>query len=240
MLVRIVRVILVMCCAIAGFGVGPAGAVPGGANPVLVIGGIGTDVGPLEVLRTWLGSRGYTAYWMVLRAYPTENAPFGSAPIAESAQAVAEQVAEIRRETGAERVDLVGHSMGGLAQRHYIKFLGGLGQVGTYVDVGTPELGIVLALECADRYPGCRDLLPWSEFIRDLNAPPAIPPGLPAYHLYTEIAFENVPLPGATNASVQSFCAGRRVAHGDQLVDGAVQQLIDSALRGGPLSTTCP
>ncbi|MCP2316876.1 hypothetical protein APR12_002216 [Nocardia amikacinitolerans] len=33
---------------------------------------------------------------------------------------------------------------------------------------------------------------------------------------------------------------GRRVSHADELIDGAFQELIDSALRGGPLTAACP
>ncbi|MCP2288055.1 esterase/lipase family protein [Nocardia amikacinitolerans] len=237
-----VRKLLALLVPVAlglGVVVGPAAAepVPGSArNPVLVIGGFDANVGKLETLRAWLGSRGYTAYAMVLPGQPA-----GTAPLVDSARAVADEVAEIRRETGSARVDLVGHSMGGLAQRHFVKFLDGRAAVGTYVDFGTPENGVVLALLCAPFYPGCRDMSPGSPFLTALNAVPAIPPDLPAYHLFSEDAGEErEPLPGATNASVQSFCPGRPVSHADEPIDGAFQELIDSALRGEPLTTGCP
>ncbi|WP_431955466.1 esterase/lipase family protein [Nocardia lijiangensis] len=230
LLARLVPVALCM-----GLAVAPAAAVPV-VNPVLVIGGFDANVGKLETLRVWLSARGYTAYAMVL-----PGAPSATAPLADSARAVADKVAEIRRETGSARVDLVGHSMGGLAQRHYVKFLDGRASVGVYVDFGTPENGEALALLCAPLYPGCRDLTPGSPFLTALNAAPAIPPDLPAYHLFSEDAgAERDPLPGATNASVQSFCPGRRVSHADEPIDAAFQQLIDTALRGGPLATSCP
>ncbi|TQM32032.1 esterase/lipase family protein [Nocardia bhagyanarayanae] len=234
LLARLVSVVLVL-----GVVVGSAAAepVPGSArNPVLVIGGFDANVGKLETLRAWLESRGYTAYAMVL-----PGTPAATAPLVESAAAVAAEVAEIRRETRSARVDLVGHSMGGLAQRHYVKFLDGRESVDTYVDFGTPENGVVLALLCSPFYPGCRDLSPGSPFLTALNTAPAIPPDLPAYHLFSEDAGEErEPLPGANNASVQSFCPGRRVSHADEPIDGAFQELIDSALRGGPLATGCP
>ncbi|MFQ6329854.1 esterase/lipase family protein [Nocardia sp. CWNU-33] len=237
MLARIVRLAVVMACVAVGSVAGHAAAAPAvGRNPVLVIGGYDADQGKLESLRTWLGARGYPAYSMVLLGNPT-----GTAAIVESARAVADKVAEIRRETGAVRVDLAGHSMGGLAQRHYAKFLGGSDQVGIYVDFGTPELGEPLGWLCSAWSQGCRDLAPGSEFLTELNADPAVPPGLPAYHLFTEGAGgETNSLPGATNRSIQSFCPGRQVGHADEPVDGAVRELIDSALRGGPLTTSCP
>ncbi|WP_157106223.1 esterase/lipase family protein [Nocardia sienata] len=209
------------------------------ANPVLVIGGFDADRGILEKLRSELSDRGYTAYSMVLPGIPAGSS--GSAGIAESATAVAREVAEIRQAAGARRVDLVGHSMGGLAQRHYVKFLGGLNSVGTYVDFGTPNFGQPLGYLCALVFPGCRDIAPGSEFLQQLNAPPALPPGLPAYHLYSEDEGpERDHLPGAVNASVQQFCPGRHVIHRNEPQDGAFQDLIDSALHGGPLVTDCP
>ncbi|MEV3964282.1 alpha/beta hydrolase [Nocardia sp. NPDC050193] len=209
------------------------------ANPVLVIGGFDADRGILENLRSELAERGYRAYSMVLPAAPAGSS--GTEGIADSAAVVGDRVAEIRRTTGARRVDLVGHSMGGLAQRHYVKFLGGSDSVGTYLDFGTPNYGEPLGFLCAPVFPGCRDIAPASEFLRQLNTPPALPPGLPAYHLYSENEGpERLHLPGAVNASVQQFCSGRHVTHRDEPQDGAFQDLIDSALRGGPLSTDCP
>ncbi|WP_029900984.1 esterase/lipase family protein [Nocardia brasiliensis] len=235
MLVRVIRWAVVLCCVATGFGVVTAGAAPAPARPVLVLGGFAADAGKIETLRAWLGARGYVAYSMLLLGDPT-----GTAAIADSAQAVAERVAAIRRETGAARVDLVGHSMGGLAQRHFVKFLDGRAQVGTYVDYGTSEYGTYLGVACAWA-AGCRDLVPGSEFLTRLNTEPALPPGLPAYHLFsTDAGEERESLPGAVNASVQAFCPGRAVSHADEPIDLAMQQLIDAALRGGPLGTDCP
>lgn len=241
----LVRIGVVSVCLALGSVAGPAASArpgPAAPNPVLVIGGFDADRGILGKLREALDEWGYSAYSMVLPAAPSlSGAPTGSAPIPESAAAVAEAVAEIRQETGAARVDLVGHSMGGLAARHYVKFLGGGDSAGTYVDFGTPNSGQSLGNLCSLFWPGCRDIAPGSPFLLALNAPPAVPPGLPAYHLFSENEGpEREPLPGAVNASVQDFCPGRHVVHRDEPRDRAFQQLIDSALRGGPLATTCP
>ena len=48
-------------------------------------------------------------------------------------------VDDILNETGAEKVDLIGHSMGGWSGRYYIKFLDGIDQVDDYVSFGTPH-----------------------------------------------------------------------------------------------------
>ncbi|WP_280460119.1 esterase/lipase family protein [Nocardia carnea] len=244
-LALLVRIGLVFVCLGLGSAAAPAAFAqprPTASNPVLVIGGFDADHGILEKLREALDEWGFSAYSMVLPAVPSlSGAPTGSAPIAESADAVAQAVDEVRRETGAARVDVAAHSMGGLAARHYVKFLGGAGSVGTYVDFGTPNSGQSLGLLCSLFWPGCRDIAPGSPFLRTLNEPPAVPPGLPAYHLFSENEGpEREPLPGATNASVQDFCPGRHVIHRNEPRDGAFQELIVSALRGGPLATSCP
>ena len=43
--------------------------------------------------------------------------------IAENARIVAEYVEAVRQNTGAERVDLVAHSLGGLISRYYVQNL---------------------------------------------------------------------------------------------------------------------
>src|SRR5690606_36126263 len=136
---------LVFLCLGLGSAAAPAAFAqprPTASNHVLVIGGFDADHGILEKLREALDEWGFSAYSMVLPAVPSlSGAPTGSAPIAESADAVAQAVDEVRRETGAARVDVAAHSMGGLAARHYVKFLGDAGSVGTYVDFGTPNSG---------------------------------------------------------------------------------------------------
>lgn len=50
---------------------------------------------------------------------------FGTGDIAASAGEIATFVDQVRNATGAEKVDLVGHSQGGLLARQYLKFNGG-------------------------------------------------------------------------------------------------------------------
>ncbi|UCE13914.1 MAG: hypothetical protein JSV04_01750 [Candidatus Heimdallarchaeota archaeon] len=50
-------------------------------------------------------------------------------------------IGEIINETGAEKIDLVGHSGGGVSSRYYIKFLGGMDAVDDYVSLGTAHHG---------------------------------------------------------------------------------------------------
>ncbi len=61
-----------------------------------------------------------------------------------NAYKIKQWVEEILNETGAEKIDLVGHSMGGLSSRYYIKFLGGIDTVDDYVSLGSPHHGELL------------------------------------------------------------------------------------------------
>ncbi|MFG2005058.1 alpha/beta hydrolase [Spirillospora sp. NPDC048911] len=205
-------------------------------NPVLVVGGIRADQKTLDGMVSVLKERGFRAYSVQLAG----RTP-GTEAIPKSARVVADKAAEIRKKTGAARIDVIGHSMGGLALRHYIKSLGGRTQVGTYISVGTPHKGDWLGLLCATTSQGCRDLLPGSPFLKQLNAPPQLPEGIRAFHIFSDQGTgEKASLPGATNLRIQQFCPKRRVEHPAELVDGAVQDLVVSILHGGPPTTICP
>jgi triacylglycerol lipase len=58
-----------------------------------------------------------------------------------NANEIKQWVDDILNETGADKIDLVGHSMGGISSRYYIKFLGGIDTVDDYVSLGSPHHG---------------------------------------------------------------------------------------------------
>ncbi|MFX0124020.1 MAG: hypothetical protein ACFFAE_10300 [Candidatus Hodarchaeota archaeon] len=53
-----------------------------------------------------------------------------------NAKKIKQWVDQILAETGAEKIDLVSHSMGGVSSRYYVKFLGGIDKVDDYVSLG--------------------------------------------------------------------------------------------------------
>ena len=83
---------------------------------------------------------------------------------------VARAVEQARREAGATRVSLVGHSMGGLLARHYLQFAGGAPRVAACVTLGTPHQGSKLAPFAVTRLG--RALLPGSPLLNRLNSAP--------------------------------------------------------------------
>lgn len=65
--------------------------------------------------------------------------------IPEVAGMLAAEVERVRSITGAERVMVVGHSMGGLVARYYVQRLGGDAAVDTVITLGTPHRGTYAA-----------------------------------------------------------------------------------------------
>jgi triacylglycerol lipase len=77
------------------------------------------------------------------RVFVPEVPPW--APVELRAQHLATQVDEIVRRTGAPRVHVVAHSMGGLDARHMITTLGRGPKVASLTTIGTPHRGTPLA-----------------------------------------------------------------------------------------------
>lgn len=84
------------------------------------------------------------------------------------AQRLRRHVDEVLDCTGAGKVHLVGHSLGGLMARLYVQQYGGDQTVHTCVTLGTPHNGTYTAL--FGRGPAARDLRPGSELITRLDA----------------------------------------------------------------------
>ena len=69
-----------------------------------------------------------------------------SASIPRFAEQLADVVALVVSHTGCDRVNLVGHSMGGLVIRYYIEHYGGAARVGKAIMLGTPNFGTTMAV----------------------------------------------------------------------------------------------
>jgi triacylglycerol esterase/lipase EstA (alpha/beta hydrolase family) len=93
---------------------------------------------------------------------------FGREGIPELAARLAHRVDEIRRVTGAAKVHVVGHSMGGVLLRYYVQELGGDRFVDTAVTIASPHEGTLAAR--AGFGAGARDMRPGSTVMRRLAA----------------------------------------------------------------------
>jgi triacylglycerol lipase len=86
---------------------------------------------------------------LFLRAHGRDVEILGTFPalggVESTAKRVAKAVGEIKARLGCERIDLVAHSMGGLACRYYMDHLMETPDIRRFVSIATPHLGTRLA-----------------------------------------------------------------------------------------------
>ncbi|MFJ3042037.1 esterase/lipase family protein [Streptomyces tendae] len=90
--------------------------------------------------------------------------------IRTAAELLGRHIEEICERTGSERVDVVGHSLGGLIARYYVQRLGGDLRVRTLVTLGTPHAGTKV-VPLANAHPIVRQMRPGSAVIEELTMP---------------------------------------------------------------------
>jgi hypothetical protein len=90
--------------------------------------------------------------------------------IRTAAELLGRHVEEICARTGRQRIDIVGHSLGGLIARYYVQRLGGDHRVRTLVTLGTPHTGTSVA-PLASAHPIVRQMRPDSAVIEELRLP---------------------------------------------------------------------
>ncbi len=103
---------------------------------------------------------------------------------------LAKKVAEIRIKLKADKVLLIGHSMGGMIARNYVQNRGGAAYVQGMVTLGTPHHGSKLAPFALSTMG--KTLLPGSAFLNQFNNV-SWPKETPAISIYTR--YDNIVLP---------------------------------------------
>ncbi|MGW0019295.1 esterase/lipase family protein [Rhodococcus sp. NPDC003382] len=87
-----------------------------------------------------LANEGYCVFALTYGNHADLPWPLGAVggllPMEESAQQLSDFVDEVLAATGAEKVDLIGHSQGTLMPVWYVKFLGGNEKVDDYISLG--------------------------------------------------------------------------------------------------------
>jgi triacylglycerol lipase len=127
--------------------------------PVILVHGFGHNRSGWFLLDRELRNAGFSSVH-------TLNYVAGTKHVPELAERVAAKVEEVRRLTGAEKVHLVGHSLGGVLIRWYVQEMGGDRFVDTAITVASPHEGTVAALPALGRT--ARDLRPGSAVMRRL------------------------------------------------------------------------
>jgi pimeloyl-ACP methyl ester carboxylesterase len=90
-----------------------------------------------------------------------------SASITDFAKQLGNIVQLARERAGVDKVDVLGHSMGGLVVRYYVEQLGGDAFVDTAVTLGAPHKGTKTAV--FGLFDTARQFLPTAAFIKDLK-----------------------------------------------------------------------
>ncbi|MEV5578640.1 alpha/beta fold hydrolase [Streptomyces parvus] len=137
-------------------------AVPSAAPPVVLLHGFIDNRSAFVVLRRTLTRHGR-------RPESLNYSPL-TRDVRTAAGLLGRHVEEICARTGHSRVDIVGHSLGGLIARYYVQRLGGDRRVRTLVTLGTPHGGTAVA-PGADVHPIVRQMRGGSSVIEELRDP---------------------------------------------------------------------
>jgi triacylglycerol esterase/lipase EstA (alpha/beta hydrolase family) len=154
-------------------------------------------------------------------------------PIDDYVPLIEAAVERLRRRTGAQRVALVCHSMGGLAARAYLRARGDAA-IACVVTLGTPHRGTFHAR--FGHGPNARQMRPDSDWLRGLAAAEA--PALRARFTIVLSHHDNIVAPQAVqvlpDAKVVEFSA---IGHLSLALDARVADVVEGALRGcGPVA----
>ena len=131
-------------------------------DPVVLVHGYTSNASTWNTYRAWFDRDGYDTY-AASYDFTRSNRT--------SAVTVGTWVNDARRRFGASKVDLVGHSMGALNSRYYLKFLGGTSRVDDWMSIAGVNYGTALANLCSGGIlgPSCADLAIGSDILDDLN-----------------------------------------------------------------------
>jgi len=91
-----------------------------------------------------LANNGYCVYAFNYGGSSASSPIQGTGEIAASAAQLASFVSTVLAATGASKVDLVGHSQGGMMPRYYLNFLGGASKVNDFVALAPSNYGTTL------------------------------------------------------------------------------------------------
>ncbi|MDQ0665343.1 hypothetical protein QFZ35_003841 [Arthrobacter ulcerisalmonis] len=200
-----------------------------------------------STLSPYLKSAGYCVYAL---NYGETNGVYATAPVADSAKELAPFVDAVRAATGAQKVDLVGHSQGGMMPRYYMQFLGGAKYVHHLVGIAPSNHGTQgLIVPPPDAVPdpayttlgcaACADQQAGSAFMQELNAKGDTVSG-PSYTVISTIHDEVVipynsqflvgPSRQVTNITIQDKCPADVFEHDQTPNDPVVHQFVANAL----------
>lgn len=106
-------------------------------NPIVAVHGFGQTRDVFRKMKHYMKHRG--------REFHLFNY-FTPQSIPRTARQLSKYIDRVLLKTGADKVDLMGHSLGGLVVRYYVQALGGGGKVSHCITLGAPHSGTRIAL----------------------------------------------------------------------------------------------
>jgi triacylglycerol lipase len=204
---------------------------PTAAHPrpvVLVHGTAGNKNTNWRTYAPLLKNNGYCVFALTYGVAP-DSPPIvdqlgGMTRMQDSAKQLANFIAKVLAATGANRVDLVGHSQGTLMPEYYVKFMGGAKYVHDYISLaplwhGTSTSDLTLIAKVfgvpEDEVPtcaACAQFVPGSAFMNKIRTGPVAVPGIHYTNIMTKhdelvVPYTSGREDGMTNYVVQDFCA---------------------------------
>ncbi|MFN2560940.1 MAG: lipase family alpha/beta hydrolase [Jatrophihabitans sp.] len=239
-------------------------------HPVVLVHGLGATMGEnWATMSPLLADNGYCVFALTYGRNADNPYVGGVMKMEDSSAELATFVDRVLAATGADKVDLVGHSEGTVMPQYYLKFRGGAAKVDKYVAItpiyrGTTLLGIgalITAMETAfPQYAGplssgfdqdcgsCQEFLAGSPFLTNLYADGVYAvPGvtyttiMTRYdELVTPYTSGRLSAPNATNIVVQDQCPIDLAEHVAVAFDPTVAQDTLNALDPAhPLPVPC-
>jgi triacylglycerol lipase len=227
--------------------------------PLVLVHGLGATMGENWLyLSPILAAHGYCVFALTYGLNPKYPYFGGVLPIEQSAPELGAFVTQVLKDTGASKVDLIGHSEGTFMPEYWLKFLGGAADVNQYIALaplyhGTNVAGVATlsdlfaptglsqkALGEVAQYCGsCPEFLAGSPMVQELNSGPggAAVPGVHYTTIMTTHDEAVVPYtsgylnaPNATNIVLQKVCPNDLSEHLALAFDPVVAQLVLNAL----------
>jgi pimeloyl-ACP methyl ester carboxylesterase len=194
------------------------------APPILMIHGFLGTRGSMYVLERRLVEDGFVVVSFNLGTLNVRD-------IRRSAFLIHRKIERILSQTPSQRIDIIGHSMGGLIGLYYVKKLGGHARVRKLIMMGTPIRGtwaalvgvVTLGLWSTSSW----QLLPRSRFLDEL-AKGSIPPGV---EVHTIAAARDWVVPLATTRLSGANAMTVPLGHSSLVVSEEVYRRVAAALR---------
>jgi triacylglycerol esterase/lipase EstA (alpha/beta hydrolase family) len=238
----------------------PAAAHP---RPVVLVHGTFADMSDSwQALSPLLANHGYCVFALNYGAHggSEQLGVYGVGDISESARQLSAFVNRVLRSTGARRVDLVGHSQGGMMPRYYLKHLRGASKVRNLIGLSPSNHGTTLdgIFTLGEYFPGagafftdcpaCEQQRAGSPFITELNTGGETVPGVRYTVIQTSYDEVVTPYssaflsgPDVTNVLLQDQCPldfGDHLSMPyDHIADGDVLSALDPARPAHPACT---